>query len=99
MLNEGSVSEKYYNIALKDKNIVTVLKCGYIDKDIYDTKINPYDGIKINIIDISLSAHATYEDLLKMVNITKPKNLIQVHGSGIKLYNDILINEKDKAID
>ena len=91
ILNEGSVSEKYYNIALKDKNMVTVLKCGYIDKDIYDTKINPYDGININIIDISLSAHATYEDLLKMVNITKPKNLIQVHGSGIKLYNDILL--------
>lgn len=99
MLNEGSISEKYYNIALKDKNIVTILKCGYIDKYIYDTRINPHDGININLIEVSLSAHATYEDLLKMINITKPKNLIQVHGSGIKLYNDILIKEKDKAID
>lgn len=99
MLNEGSISEKYYNIALKDKNIVTVLKCGYIDKYIYDTRIKSHDGININLIDVSLSAHATYEDLIKMVNITKPKNLIQVHGSGIKLYNDILIKEKDKAID
>ena len=84
---------------MKDKNIVTVLNCGYIDKYIYDTRIKSHDGININLIDISLSTHATYEDLIKMVNITKPKNLIQVHGSGIKLYNDILIKEKDKAID
>ena len=90
ILNKGSASEKYYNIALKDENMVTVLKCGYMDKDIYDIKIKPYDGININLIDISLSAHATYEDLLKMVKVTKPKNLVQVHGSGIKLYNDLL---------
>jgi putative mRNA 3-end processing factor len=94
ILNEGSASEKYYNIALKDKSMVTVLKCGYMDKDICDIKIKPYDGININLIDISLSAHATYEDLLKMVKVTKPKNLVQVHGSGIKLYNDLLYKKK-----
>ena len=98
ILNEGSASEKYYNIALKDENMVTVLKCGYMDKDIYDIKIKPYDGININLIDISFSAHATYEDLLKMVKVTKPKNLVQVHGNGIKLYNDLLY-KKDKAIE
>ncbi len=89
VLNEGSASEKYYNIALKDVKMVTVLKCGYMDNEIYDTKIKPYDGMDINLIDISLSAHATYEDLLKLVNTIKPKNLIQVHGNGMKLYNDI----------
>lgn len=89
VLNEGSASEKYYNIALKDVKMVTVLKCGYMDNEIYDTKIKPHDGMDINLIDISLSAHATYEDLLKLVNTIKPKNLIQVHGNGMKLYNDI----------
>ena len=69
-----------------------------MDKDMYDIKIKPYDGININLIDISLSAHATYEDLLKMVKVTKPKNLVQVHGSGIKLYNDLLY-KKNKAIE
>lgn len=90
MLNEGSVSEKYYNIALKDKNMVTLLKCGYIDKNIYETKIKPYDSMDINLIDISLSAHASYEDLVNLVATVKPKNLIQVHGDGIRLYNEIL---------
>ena len=99
-LNEGSVSEKYYNIALKDKKMVTVLKCGYIDKDIYDTKIKPYDSIDINLIDISLSSHASYEDLVNLVTAVRPKNLIQVHGSGIRLYTKLLDKKKTlKAID
>lgn len=89
-LNEGSASEKYYNLALKDKNMVTLLKCGYMDKNIYETKIKPYDSMHINLIDISLSAHASYEDLVSLVTTVKPKNLIQVHGNGIRLYNEIL---------
>lgn len=99
VLNEGSASEKYYNIALKDEKMVTVLKCGYMDKDTYETKIKPYDSMDINLIDISLSAHASYKDLISLVTAVKPKNLIQVHGSGIRLYNEVLDKKILKAID
>ncbi len=92
VLNEGSASEKYYNLALKDNKIITFIKSGYIDKETFSKKINPYDTIKINVIDISLSAHSSYEDLIKLVNTIQPKNLILVHGDGINIYNEKIKN-------
>lgn len=97
VINDGSVAEKYYKLALKDKNMVTVLKCGYIDKDTIDKKLKPYDTMDINLIDISLASHAQYDDLIKTVNTIRPKNLIMVHGSGIKLY-DKVTEEKQKTV-
>lgn len=93
VINEGSIAEKYYKLALEDKNMVTVLKCGYIDKDTIDKRLKPYDTMDINLIDISLVSHAQYNDLIKTVNTIRPKNLIMVHGNGIKLY-DKAIEEK-----
>lgn len=89
VMNEGSISEKYYKLAKEDSNMVAILKCGYIDKDTIEKKIKPYDTININLVDISLSSHAQYNDLIKTVNTIQPENLIMVHGNGIKLYDDI----------
>lgn len=88
IINEGSIAKKYYKMALEDKNMVTVLKCGYIDKDTIDKGLKPYDTIDVNLIDISLVSHAQYNDLIKTVNTIMPKNLIMVHGNGIKLYEN-----------
>ena len=88
-MNEGSMCEKYYNIALKDNKMVTILKCGYIDKDTIEKRIKPHDTIDINLIDVSMASHAGYNDLIKAVDTIEPKNLIMVHGSGIKLYEEV----------
>ena len=58
-------------------------------QSIIENKIKPHDTININFIDISLSSHAQYQELIKTVNTIKPKNLITVHGNGIKFYNQI----------
>lgn len=89
ILKDKSISENYYNLVLEDNDIVTILNCGCMDKDIIKKKLKPYDTIKVNLIEISLSSHAQYEDLIKIVNTIKPKNLIMVHGNGIKLYDDL----------
>ncbi|MGL4911329.1 MAG: MBL fold metallo-hydrolase, partial [Romboutsia sp.] len=89
LINDISLAEKYYDLALNDKNMVTILKCKTIDKNILERKLNPYDSIGINLIDISLSTHAHYEDLIKTINMINPKNLIMVHGKGIKLYDEL----------
>lgn len=89
LINDISLAEKYFDLALNDKNMVTILKCKTIDKNLLERKLNAYDAISINLIDISLSSHANYEDLLKTINMIKPKNLIMVHGKGIKLYDDL----------
>ncbi len=86
-LCEGSKSDQYYELALNDEKIVTVLKCGYMDKDIVERKIRLYDSVKINLIDTSLSSHASYQDLIKLISTVQPKNLVLVHGDGINEYN------------
>ncbi|MDK2585693.1 MBL fold metallo-hydrolase [Romboutsia sedimentorum] len=87
LIKDISLAEKYYEMALKDKNMVTILKCGPIDKYTLERKLKPYDSVDINLIDISLSSHAHYEDLIKTINMIRPKNLIMVHGKGIKMYD------------
>lgn len=89
LINDISLAEKYFDLALNDKNMVTILKCKAIGKNLLERKLNAYDSIAINLIDISLSSHANYEDLLKTINMIKPKNLVMVHGRGIKLYDDL----------
>lgn len=89
ILKDKSISENYYNLVLEDNDIVTILNCGCMDREIIKKRLKPYDTIKVNLIEISLSSHAQYEDLIKTVNTIKPKNLIMVHGNGIKLYDDL----------
>lgn len=89
LINDISLEEKYFDLALNDKSMVTILKCKTIGKNLLERKLNAYDSISINLIDISLSSHANYEDLLKTINMIKPKNLVMVHGKGIKLYDDL----------
>ncbi|MCR8746533.1 MBL fold metallo-hydrolase [Romboutsia lituseburensis] len=89
LINDISLAEKYFNLALNDKNMVTILKCKTIGKNLLERKLNAYDSISINLVDITLSSHANYEDLLKTINMIKPENLIMVHGKGIKLYDDL----------
>lgn len=89
LINDISLAEKYFDLALNDKNMVTILKCKTIGKNLLERKLNAYDSIAINLIHISLSSHANYEDLLKTINMIKPKNLVMVHGKGIKLYDDL----------
>lgn len=83
-LNDGSISEKYYDLSLKDNKMVTVIISGFLDKETYENKIKPFDTIKINFINISIPFHANYLELNKVIDIIKPKNLIFVHGEGIK---------------
>lgn len=89
LINDISLAEKYFDLALNDKNMVTILKCKTIGKNLLERKLNAYDSISINLIDISLSSHANYEDLLNTINMIKPKNLVMVHGKGIKLYDEL----------
>ena len=86
VLSKGSTSYDYYDIAVNDNKIVTIIKNGYMDKDTMYEKLKIYDSIKINVLDISLCFHADYSDLVLMIETIKPKNLILVHGEGINGY-------------
>lgn len=83
MLKNDSIAMKYYNHIIQDK-MTTIIKCGYMSEKVYLNKFFNYEGRNINVIDINLSAHAQYEELLDLINLVKPDNLVVVHGEGIK---------------
>ena len=87
MLNKGSKSEQYLNYIQNDNihSNYTVIKVGYIpeyNQEYKDLKF--YDSININLFDIGLSAHGTYNQLIKTIDFLNPSVVIQVHGNGIK---------------
>lgn len=83
MLQKGSIAMEYYDEIIKNK-MTTIIKCGYIDEEIYSTKFDMYDGVNINVIDINLSAHGQYNELIELIKSVKAENLIIVHGKGIE---------------
>ncbi|CDM69511.1 Hypothetical protein CM240_2374 [Clostridium bornimense] len=84
MLRRGSRSYEYFNV-LKYKEKTTVIKAGYMPKKNLILKEMEFMNNKtINLYDISLSAHSSYDELIFTMLKLKPKNLILVHGEGIE---------------
>lgn len=82
MLQQGSIAMEYYSEIIKNK-MTTIIKSGYMDEHTYCSKFDMYDGININVIDINLSAHGQYNELIELIKLIKAENLIIVHGNGI----------------
>ena len=83
MLYSNSVFNTKYLPYAMDLNCI-VLKTGYIPSN-NETLISIQENSKINFFDISLSAHAPYEELLKFIKHINPKVLVTNHGKGIEL--------------
>lgn len=82
MLQKGSTSYMYFENLIK--NNFMLLKTGFIEEDNQAMEIvNLFKGYKINFIDIPLSAHANYNQLLEVILRLQPKNVVMVHGKGI----------------
>lgn len=86
MLQNGTKSKTYLDIIKNSNQPYTVIKSGFINKNslVYE-ELNFFDGILFNFFDIGISAHATYNQLLYLINSINPKKIIMVHGKGIRL--------------
>jgi len=86
MIVEDSMSYRYISIALKDDNVLDarIIKTGYIsDNSTGLILLKQWDIEKNKVIDISLSAHASYFELLRFIKEVNPKNIVQIHGNGL----------------
>ena len=93
MMIKGTVSYKLLSYWLQMENFA-VFGVGYMDEDTPGFKVmNSQPGDNIQLIDSDVpqrilckvekfyfSAHSKREDLLKIVNMTKPKRVILIHG-------------------
>ena len=85
MMKEGSTSAKYIEKIIERQN-VCVMKVGFIHKEEHMLlSIRNRSDKNLNYVDIPLSAHAGYHDLVEITEKLSPDCAIYVHGSGIRV--------------
>lgn len=83
MLKPGSTSANYMNKVINREGIC-VMKVGFIHESEHLLQsIIKRSNTNLSYVDLSLSAHAGYGDLVNTIEKLSPNHVIYVHGSGI----------------
>ena len=86
MISENSTSAKYIEELFDSKQRVAIIRTGYLDSSEESYGYSILQGWKKQgglLFDVSLSAHASYDELFSLINTLAPSNVIAIHGSGI----------------
>ena len=82
-MKPGSTSSKYITELMNREN-VCVMKTGYIyDSEYLLQSVQRRKEGQLHYVELSLSAHAGYEDLIHTIESLSPDHVIYVHGAGI----------------
>lgn len=86
MIQQGTTSNAYLkHLVDNPSNPFAVLQVGFISSNsIAFQWLKDLAGSLLVLVDLPLSAHATYIELIYTIIKLKPTNLIMVHGNGIK---------------
>lgn len=83
MLKEGSTSAKYA-VQLMDEKGLCIIKVGFIHETEHLLQsIVSRKNSNLHFVDLSLSAHVGYKELVNTIDQMSPNNVIYVHGEGI----------------
>ena len=83
MMQKNSLSFNYMKNLMQE--VSAIIKVGFINNNNPAIKlIQSMSNSFVHFYDISLSDHATYNELLITLMNLKPKNAIFVHGKGIR---------------
>lgn len=83
MLKPGSTSANYINKAI-DREGICIMKVGFIHESEHLLQsIIKRSNVNLSYVDLSLSAHVGYRDLINTIEKLSPNNVIYVHGAGI----------------
>lgn len=86
MISQNSASAKYIEELFDSKQPVAIIRTGYLDssEESYGYSIlqkwKKSGGL---LFDVSLSAHASYDELFELIEFLTPDNVVAIHGSGI----------------
>lgn len=86
MLAKNSTSSNYVEEFLASGEKIALIITGYMDneEESYGAELLRQWRAKENImLDISLSAHASYEEILELIQELQPRNIVSIHGAGI----------------
>lgn len=86
MLSKNSTSYNYVRAFLKSDRKISIIKTGYIGSESYGNNLlAQWVGENNRLFDISLSAHADFEEICRLISELEPKHIVCVHGNGIKI--------------
>ena len=89
MISEGSTSFKYVEEMLKNNNNIAIFKTGFISSESAGAELLNEWKIKENIlVDIPLSAHASYDEIIELIKTLSPRNIVTIHGEGLMKQNE-----------
>lgn len=112
MLNDGSSSSRYASKIIEDPNS-SIFFSGYLDEESLGKQIlksiqnevvptividSNIKEVKCNVTSYKLSAHATKEEILKLLTSIKPKYVFLVHGDTNRNYKYLGNEELGKVI-
>lgn len=112
MLNDGSSSSRYASKIIDDANS-SIFFSGYLDEESLGKQIlksiqnevvpivnidSNIKEVKCNVASYKLSAHATKEEILKLVTSIRPKYVFLVHGDTNRSYKYLGSEELGKII-
>lgn len=85
MLSQDSTSYNYVKSFLDSDRKIAIIKTGYISSESYGNELlNRWKGQDDRLFDISLSAHADFEEIYTLISELEPKHIVCVHGDGLK---------------
>lgn len=89
MISENSTSANYIKEILESDKKIAIIKTGYINSESYgEYVLNKLIDNNNIVLDIPLSAHASKEDIFKLISELSPKNVVAIHGNGLGIVNE-----------
>lgn len=85
MLSQNSTSYNYVKSFLESDRKIAIIKTGYISSESYGNELlNAWRGRNNRLFDISLSAHADFNEIYSLIEALNPHNIVCIHGDGLK---------------
>lgn len=85
MLSQNSTSYNYVKSFLSSNRKIAIIKTGYISSESYGNELlNEWKGQNDRLFDISLSAHADFDEIYTLISNLEPRNIVCIHGDGLK---------------
>ena len=100
MLSQDSTSYNYVKSFLDSDRKIAIIKTGYISSESYGNELlNRWKGQDDRLFDISLSAHADFEEIYTLISELEPKHIVCVHGDGLKsAFKPEVVESTDKKV-
>lgn len=98
MISQGSTSAQYIKELFDSRESVAIIRTGYMDNNEESYGYGILQSWKRHgglLFDVSISNHASYEEIFALINALNPKNVVSIHGSGITNKTDPIIKSID----